>query len=144
MILTFGKPKRAMSKEAHQSISADGAPPGVYVPNMSKVDAMKWKAKLVGQKTGRHQIEIRRDGVVIIVGGEKGYKYKWYDKRKPNMVHLATSGPMILTDTEFEQMVLAVSEASVILGMLDNGDGDARKAVYKTIREGDHPLDVAP
>jgi len=32
-ILSFETPKKIMSKEKWTSISADGAPPGVYTPN---------------------------------------------------------------------------------------------------------------
>ena len=40
-MITWDKPNKVMSKEQHQSISADGAPPGVYQPNMSKEDQLK-------------------------------------------------------------------------------------------------------
>lgn len=73
-ILNFGKPPRAMSTEDHQSISADGAPPGVYTPNMSTKDAERWRAKLVGQRSGDYQIEVRKQvngtNIVLVVNGK--------------------------------------------------------------------------
>jgi len=73
-ILNFGKPPKAMSTEAHQSISADGAPPGVYTPNMSTKDAEKWRAKLVGSRSKNYQIEIRKQvsgtNILLVVNGK--------------------------------------------------------------------------
>lgn len=57
-ILSWEKPPRRTSVENWKSISADGAPPGVYSPNMSQEDRLKWKAKLVGKKGGIKQVEI--------------------------------------------------------------------------------------
>lgn len=37
-LLMWEKPERVMSKEAWKGISADSAPPGVYIPNMSNED----------------------------------------------------------------------------------------------------------
>lgn len=37
-ILSFQKPKKVMSDKQYASITADGAPPGVYTPNMSEED----------------------------------------------------------------------------------------------------------
>ena len=48
-VLMWEKPEKVMSVEAWKSISACGAPPGVYTPNMSEEDMFKWKAKLVGK-----------------------------------------------------------------------------------------------
>jgi len=57
-ILMWDKPKRKMSVKEWKNISADGAPAGVYTPNMSKEDMFKWKAKLIGGKVPR--VEIRK------------------------------------------------------------------------------------
>lgn len=127
-VLVWEKPKKLRdSKEHADSYSADGAPPGAYVPNMSAEDRLKWKAKLVGHKTGYPQVEIRRDGCVIIVS-TRGYKYKHYDTRdirqwkkasKPaedvKLIHIACSGPMYLTEREYAEMLEAVREAKAKL-----------------------------
>ena len=57
-VLDFGKIKKAMPHSEWEKISADGAPPGVYCPNMSVEDMHKWKAKLVGGTDPR--VEIRK------------------------------------------------------------------------------------
>jgi len=120
-ILSWDKPKRARSKEAHAQISADGAPPGVYVPNMSQEDQLKWKAKLVGVKTGHPQVEIRRthrgNGLVIIVSLGGGYSYKYYkrEETKGLNIHIASSGPQQMTFQDFEDMIAAVNEAKEVL-----------------------------
>lgn len=57
-ILMWENPQKIMSTEAWKSITADGAPAGVYTPNMSKSDMLKWKAKLIKGKNPR--VEIRK------------------------------------------------------------------------------------
>ena len=80
-VLMWEKPKQVLSKADWAANQADSAPPGTFVPNMSEEDRMRWKAKLVGIKTGFPQVEIRRDSTVIIVS-LRGYKYKNYDTRQ--------------------------------------------------------------
>lgn len=57
-ILYWQTPKKAMPREEWEKISADGAPPGVYVPNMSQADRERWKAKRIGGADRR--VEIRK------------------------------------------------------------------------------------
>ena len=57
-ILSWDKPKKKMPVEEWKKISADGAPPGVYTPNMSQDDNLKWKAKKIGGEDPR--VEIRK------------------------------------------------------------------------------------
>ncbi len=64
-MLSWEKPKKTMTTEEWNSISADGAPPGVYTPNMSKEDREKWKAKKIGGKDPR--VELRK-----MTGGKVG------------------------------------------------------------------------
>jgi hypothetical protein len=60
-VLMWEKPEKIMSIEKWKNISADNAPPGVYVPNMSKEDMLKWKAKLISGKRGAvPRVEIRK------------------------------------------------------------------------------------
>jgi hypothetical protein len=128
-VLSWEKPKQVMSKEEWaESYGADGAPPGCFQPNMSPADIGKWKAKLVGQKTGFPQVEIRKDSTVIILS-LTGYKYKWYDTRRSEenleksrkyhrnaswddwpLVHIATAGPMQLSLEELDEMKRAIDE----------------------------------
>jgi len=130
-ILSWEKPKRVRSKEEHAKISADGAPPGVYVPNMSEDDQLKWKAKLVGVKVGYPQVEIgktfRGNGLVILVSLGNGYQYKYYkrEETKGLNIHLASSGPQQMTFQDFEDMNVAVQEAKEALEKI--GDGNLGK-----------------
>lgn len=100
---------------------------------MSDDDYNKWRAKVVGQKTGYPQVEIRHSGAVIIVS-YAGYKYKTYDTRptEENLakarrfdrdddgsswpkVHIACAGPIQMTLSEFNDMNIAIGEAFVHL-----------------------------
>lgn len=126
-VLMWDKPKKARSAEKHADMySADGAPPGCYAPNMSEEDTMRWKAKFVNLKTDYPQVELRRNGVVVVIG-LRGYKYKFYNyrmtkkaydrwakfgepERAPTVMHIATSGPMRFTLAEFEQFQAAIAE----------------------------------
>ena len=128
-VLCWEKPKKVMSKEEWAGNQADSAPPGTYMPNMSDEDRAKWKAKLVGQKVGFPQVEIRKDSTVIIVS-LTGYKYKHYDTRRSQenltkarkydknasfadwpVIHFASAGPMQMTYQELDELQAAISEA---------------------------------
>jgi hypothetical protein len=82
-ILMWDKPQKVQStqewKDAH---GFDGGPVGGFVPNMSKNDEERWKAKLTGVKLGFPQVEIRKSTagaqMTIIVNLGKGYNYKHY------------------------------------------------------------------
>lgn len=116
-VLNWDKPKKVWATEDWKEISADSAPPGVYVPNMSDADIQKWKAKKVGHKVGRPQIEIRKDSTVIVVSLGNGYKYKYYtpEYTKGINLHIATAGAIQWTFEEWEQCIQAVEEARQIL-----------------------------
>ena len=58
MLLSWDKPKKAMTTEEWKGLSADGAPPGVYTPNMSTEDMNKWRAKKVSGSDPR--VEVRK------------------------------------------------------------------------------------
>jgi hypothetical protein len=57
-VLSWEQPKKKMPKEEWLKITADSAPLGVYTPNMSKKDMLKWKAKHIKGKDER--VEIRK------------------------------------------------------------------------------------
>lgn len=61
-ILDWSRPGKVMTTEEWQAISADSAPPGVYTPNMSREDALRWKARHVGGKHPRVEIRKTVDG----------------------------------------------------------------------------------
>jgi hypothetical protein len=97
-IVMWDKPKRKISKEEWKNISADSAPPGVYTPNMSDEDRCRWKGKIVGQKIGHPQAELRKSfhgaQMLIIVSVKGGYKYKNYTREETNEfnVHMSLNG----------------------------------------------------
>lgn len=129
-ILYWDKPAPIMSAEERAATYvADSAPPGVYVPNMSREDALRWKAKLTGHKAKppHPQVEIRRAGLVIIVSLGGGYRYKFYgDPKRPYLatdgvnIHLASSGPQQMTFDSFAEMVQAIAEAREYLENLED------------------------
>lgn len=117
-ILSWDKPEKVMSIEEWASWQADSAPPGTYVPNMSKEDVRRWKAKRVGFKAGHPQIEIRKDSTVIIVSLHGGYKYKGYSADRVGAyntdninLHIATAGPIQWTWEEWAECQEAIKEA---------------------------------
>jgi hypothetical protein len=58
-LLTFDKPKKVLTTEKHnKKFQSDSGIAGTYVPNMSKEDMNKWKAKHI--KGEDERIEIRK------------------------------------------------------------------------------------
>lgn len=128
-ILMWDKPKKVKSKEewANDGGFEDG-PTGGYIPNMSDADQARWKAKLVGTKTGFPQVEIRKTTkgaqMLIIVNLGAGYNYKYYkavpDKSwgsstKGINLHVALNGPAQMTFQDMDEMYQAVQEAKAAL-----------------------------
>lgn len=122
-LLSWEQPKRLKSTEEWQERSADGAPPGVYVPNMSKDDQLKWKAKLIGKNSETPRIEIRKTGrltftqMLVIVSLGNGYRYKHYKPENTlgTNVHISLNGPMRLTFEEMNEFSQAINEAKTFL-----------------------------
>jgi len=80
-VLMWDRPRQRVSKKAWKDeYGFDGGPDGGYQPNMSEDDANRWKAKLVGTRTGFPQVEIRKQAgpslMLIIVNLGAGYSYK--------------------------------------------------------------------
>lgn len=108
-VLRWDRPAKVMSTEEWQAISADGAPPGVYTPNMSPADRLTWKAKLIGGANPR--VEIRKTAVntdrrnhaqlLIIVDADS--------------VRMSANATVDLHTTEFDELTQAVQEARTAL-----------------------------
>jgi len=133
MILSWDKPEQIMSPEAWKGISADGAPPGVYVPNMSEVDCKKWKAKLI---KGKHpRVEIRKSthcsgkslnpkfpwgggcsAEILIIVGLKGVKHR--QTLHDCNIKMSQNGASSFSFDEFQQLQQAVKEARAVLQAL--------------------------
>jgi hypothetical protein len=112
-ILSFEKPKKVMTDKQYASITADGAPPGVYTPNMSEEDKERWKAKLIKGKDVRVEIRKTFQGlgyyaqVCIIV-------YKDTAEEFPDVV-VSTNGKIGASFQEMEEMNAVINEAKEIL-----------------------------
>lgn len=121
----WDKPKKVMSTEQWASNSADGAPPGVYEPNMSQEDKERWKAKAVTKKSGHKVVEIRKSfggtQCLIIVSANhdgvpdskqyEGSNYINWLIYPDCSVKISMNGNAQLTMTEVQQMPLAIQEA---------------------------------
>ena len=103
MVLKWDKPKKVMTDAEWQSVSADGAPPGVYVPNMSEQDRLAWKAKAIGGKDPRIEIRksVRGAQVLIVVRDES--------------VRMSMNGTSQFSRDEWAELNLAVAEATEYL-----------------------------
>jgi hypothetical protein len=145
-VLSWDKPEKVLSVDEWKSNHADGAYPGTWCPNMSPEDSKKWKAKLVGNTLGFPQVEIRRDGLVVIIS-TKGYKYKHYNTRQTpeniakwkegeklygqstddykKTVHIASSGPQSFTIDELQELKAAMDEAIEFLNNLTSAMVDS-------------------
>ena len=118
-ILMWEKPKKAMSTEEWANSGGfDGGPPGGYIPNMSKADRLRWKAKYIGGKYPR--VEIRKtttngSQLLVIVtkggfppkGGRETIEYNSDGKH----VRFSLNGPAFFSVDEFFELENAVKEA---------------------------------
>lgn len=118
MILSWDKPEKVMSTAEWQRISADGAPPGVYTPNMSAINMAKWKAKYVGGENPR--VEIRK----TVIGPSRSVPYRdWLTNSYAQVliivdatsVRMSANGTAHFENSEFDQLAQAVDEARVVV-----------------------------
>ena len=106
----YGRPggiERVMSTEEWKGLSADGAPPGVYTPNMRREDMKKWKAKHVRGKDPRVEIRVtvgRCVQVLIVVRG--------------NEVKMSMNGTAEFTNDQIRELDQAIREAQTVLGQM--------------------------
>lgn len=131
-ILTWERPQQVMSLEQWRSISADGAPPGVYTPNMSAYDQQRYKAKLIGKGTPEARIEIRKTAIpqhgdhaqilIIVTLKDDGLNWKrrdftWvhYDISPGANVKISMNSAAQFSFREFLELQAAVEEAKRVL-----------------------------
>lgn len=123
-ILSFDEPKKAMTTEAHnKEYMSDCGVPGTFVPNMSKEDMEKWKAKYV--ELGDTRIEIRKtmNGVQLLIIVYKyprvvdRYDYKNRDEwnKRHNSVVISMNGKLDMSWSDYYTMGQAIKEARDIL-----------------------------
>jgi hypothetical protein len=148
-LLMWDKPKKLRTTpEWMENYGFDGGPTGGYMPNMSKEDEARWKAKVTGKRLGFPQVEIRKTAgaqITIIVNLGEGYNYKHYKAVEPRYegktpkdipsytqeeidkyarptkgvnVHIAANGPVRMTFDEVEDMHKAIMEAKSHLEFL--------------------------
>ena len=68
MILNFDKPKKVRSTEEHnEEFQSDSRIPGTFVPNMSKKDMNKWKAKHIKGEDERIEIRKTLDSQLLVI-----------------------------------------------------------------------------
>lgn len=101
-VLNWGKPARVLSRSQYESISAEGAPPGVYTPNMSDADAATWRAKKIGGADPRIEIRVLRGSQVVIVV-------------RPHTLRISMNGPIELDEDGYQQFISAIAEARIVL-----------------------------
>jgi len=114
---------------------------------MSSEDTTRWRATLTGARFGFPQVELRRDGMVIVLS-RKGYKYDKYDSRQPKFlnemsehnddracVHIVTSGHVSLTLKEFDEFKAALDEASRVLDRVSGNEH-----IWRVLDAGNHPF----
>ena len=121
-ILSWDKPARIRTADEHARLhSADGAPPGTYVPNMTAADQNKWKAKLVGKTTGSPQVEIRKSVrgvqmlIIVSLGGGIKVGNRDRERSKGVNVQMSMNGPAQMTFDEMAALQAAVAEARQVL-----------------------------
>lgn len=140
-ILMWDKPEKVMSTEEWMAISADCAPPGVYVPNMSTEDAERWKAKMVGTRSGHPRVEIRKTAkgvqMLIIVAavldprpgvnprlGRVDWKevHDWEKNQRAANIKVSMNGTAFLSFEDWADMNAAIEEARAVLVALGKKD----------------------
>ena len=132
-VLNWKKPNKVMSVESWKEISAEDAPAGVYTPNMSWDDKLKWKAKYIGGLSPRVEIRKTTDNgtqVLIVVSlGSFPRKSHYGEKEDSNIergsigknVRISQNGPAMYTFDDISNMYIAIEEARRVL--LSNGRG---------------------
>lgn len=121
-VLSFDKPEKVLSTEEWKKISADGAPPGVYRPNMSKDDMIRWKAKRINRNTENERIEIQK---TFYWNNGKSYpdhegysaQAKIVVQKKEPRILMSTNGKMAMSAVEVVEFQQAIQEALLILNL---------------------------
>jgi len=122
-VLDFEKPKKVRTTEEHNEMfSSDSGVAGTYVPNMSKEDMNKWKAKHITGKEERVEIRKTIEGVqLVIIVYKKARPVKWNYKKQDEWnkrhqdVRMSMNGKLDLTWDDFWDMQEAVKEALEIM-----------------------------
>lgn len=106
-VLDFNKPEKKESIADWKKRSADGAPPGVYTPNMSHTDMLKWKAKHINAGKADAHVEIAKTF--------KGTQCKIVVTKQEPIIQISANGKMQMTKKDFMDLNTAVNEAISLL-----------------------------
>ena len=118
-LLSYDIPKKIRSTEKHnEEFSSDSGIAGTYVPNMSKNDKLKWKAKHITGNDERVEIRKTIDGVqllIVVYKKDNPVKYDYHDKDSWNKRHrnirISMNGKLDMTWDNLDDMNRAINEA---------------------------------
>lgn len=106
-VLTWNRPRRAVPHEEWASYQADSAPPGTYQPNMDDEAKLAWKAKLLGQRSDKLRVEIRKSTDVSHAGSVQLVLVVFED----GSVVMSANGRAGFSSSEWWELTTAVGEA---------------------------------
>jgi len=129
ILIMWEKPQKILTTDDWKSISACGTPPGVYTPNMSEEDMLKWKGTLKGKTTNKPYVELRKTfkknnnkkypfnenmySQVLIVVSIKNYN----DMNDANII-ISMNGKSGMSFKELEDLNQVINEARNLLKIL--------------------------
>lgn len=104
-LLMWERPARKDPPDVHhRRHSADNAPPGAYVPNMSEADRLKWRARRVRGNDPR--VEIRK-------GTENGSSLLMVVRADSTTISM--SNKLVFDEDTWQEFCRARDEAATIL-----------------------------
>lgn len=117
-ILSFEKPAKARDSKTHaEKYSSSANIAGTYVPNMSKADMQKWKAKHIRGKDERVEIRKSINGVQLVVIVYKNRRDGDWNAgiSHHENVQISANGKIQLSFAGWQEMMQAVEEAKAVL-----------------------------
>jgi len=102
-VIIWDKPERAMTTEEWSSLSADGAPPGVFVRNETKDASQKWWGKVLGTRNPPLRAVLRYT--------TSNYVYLKVVVYTNGLVRISANGTAELTRDQAGEMGQAIAEA---------------------------------
>lgn len=122
-LLCFEKPKKVRATTKHNEMyQSDSGVAGTYVPNMSKEDSEKWKAKHITGKDERIEIRKTINSVsIVIIVYKRPNPVKWNGNNMENWhnrhndIKMSMNGKLDIKYDDWYDMVEAIREATEIL-----------------------------
>lgn len=123
-ILNFEQPKKSRSTEDHNKLYiSDCEVDGTFVPNMSKEDNSRWKAKHIKGKDER--VEIRKcfggtQAVIVVYKNE--LKGNWREGVEGHKnIRISANSKIHMDLQEYKEFLQAIEEAFEILKLKNGG-----------------------